>query len=154
MFFVWRRVRVCIKVCVFVCGVRDLLCLHVWGCLQRQMCIKNTYNTVLWVAGVCHVTRILFSEWLVCVTWLEYCALIGWCVSRDYNTALWLAGVCHVTRILLSEWLVCVTWLEFCVLIGWCVSRDYNTALWLAGVRQVTRIPVSYSHLRAHETLR
>ena len=25
-------------------------------------------GTALWLAGVCHVTRILFCDWLVCVT--------------------------------------------------------------------------------------
>ena len=108
-----------------------------------MVCIEcQEYSSVIvLLAGLCHVTRIQFCDWLVCVTWLEYSSVIGWFVSRDYNTALWLTGLCHVTRIQRYDWLVWITWLEYSSLISWSrLRRDYNTGLWLAGVGHVTRI--------------
>ena len=43
-----------------------------------------------WTGGLplCHVVWVLCSDWLVCVTWCVYCALIGWFVSRGVNIVL------------------------------------------------------------------
>ena len=37
-----------------------------------------TEHDQFWEASLCHVMKILCSDWSVCITWCEYCVLIGW----------------------------------------------------------------------------
>ena len=74
-----RTDNVCV-VCVYVCGLRMMCVLYVWGCMMRRVVCVRLHNGLCCLCVVCVFFIVcMFVGWCVCV-FVCVCAgfVLGW----------------------------------------------------------------------------